>query len=77
MAYSGDSGERALTALSFHEIADVRLHREESFFIDSHLTLERGDGSIVALPLSSEHEGDVRFFETIRERIGGGDDAGS
>ncbi len=33
------------------------------------MTLELKNGGIVAFPVSSEHEGDVRFFETIRERI--------
>ena len=71
VVFQGEDGERGLTAMAFDEIADVRLDREESFFIDSQLTLDLVDGSVVAFPLSSEHEGDVRFFETVRERIGG------
>jgi len=48
----------------------VRLDREESFFVDSQVTLKLKDGRIVSFPLSSEHEGDMHFVETIRERMG-------
>ncbi len=69
VVFKGD-GAQALISVRFDEIAEVRLDREESFFLDSQITLELSDGQIVAFPLSSEHEGDVRFLERVRERIG-------
>lgn len=70
VVYSAESGAGSLTAVPFADIADVRLDREESFFVDSQVTLKLKDGRIVSFPLSSEHEGDVHFVETIRERVG-------
>ena len=70
VTFKGDGGAQALTSVRFDEIADVQLDREESFWVDSQITLKLTDGQVVAFPLSSEHKGDVRFLETVRERIG-------
>ena len=69
VVYIEDAGVQ-LTSVDFDRIADVDLDREESFFIDSQMTIELEDGSVVAFPVSSENEGDVRFYETIRKRAG-------
>ena len=70
VAYRKDRGDQALTSVRFDEIADAELQRDESFFVDSQLTLDLKEGGVVSFPVSSEHEGDVRFYQAVRARAG-------
>lgn len=66
--YSRDV-EPPLTVIYFDEIADVNLYRDDSFFFDSEIIVELNDRRPVSLSVSSERDGDVRFFEAIQSRV--------
>ncbi len=66
--YSRDV-EPPLTVMHFDEIADVTLYRDDSFLVDSEIIVELNDGRPVSLSVSSETDGDVRFFEALRSRV--------
>lgn len=72
VVYIEDAGGGPLTIVEFDQIADTDLARDESFFVDSYITLNLKDGSIVSFPVSSESDGDVRFHDALRKEIGGG-----
>ena len=57
-----------LTVVRFEDIADVQLYRDESFFVDSEIFIELSDGTPISFPVSSERDGDVRFFDAIVDR---------
>jgi len=67
--YSEAAGDEPLVRIAFEEIAEADLGREESFFIDSEITLELKDGRPISFPVSSEGSKDVRFFESIEDGI--------
>jgi hypothetical protein len=69
VVYIEGAGDSPLTVVRFDEIADMDLYREESFFEDSQITLELKDGRTVSFPVSSEVEGDQRFFDAIQQRV--------
>ena len=71
VVYSEAAGGSPLSVVRFDEIADLTLDRNESFFIDSQITLELKNGRPVSFPVSSETGGDQRFFEAIQTRVEG------
>jgi hypothetical protein len=64
--YSDVTGEEPLIKIPFDQIVDAELTRDESFFVDSEITLELKDGRPVSFPVSSEGDKDERFFEAIQ-----------
>ena len=64
-----DSLGTPLTVVPFEEIATVELFRDESFFMDSTIVIELRDGTPISFPVSSESDGDIRFFEAIEDRV--------
>jgi len=64
-----DSFQPQPSGVRFDEIADLTLDRDESFFVDSQITLELKDGQPVSFPVSSEVGGDERFFDAIKTRV--------
>lgn len=72
--YSETAGQTPLITVDFDEIAELYLDRNESFFIDSQITLELKDGRMVSFPVSSEVDRDERFFESIQSRVSRSDD---
>ena len=69
MVYSDQRGQLPSNVVEFADITDVELDRDESFFVDSTITMKLTDGSIVAFPVSSEVNGDKRFYEAICHAI--------
>ena len=67
--YIEDGRESPLTAIPFDKIADAQLSRDESFFMDSQITLETKDGEFIAFPVSSEFDRDQAFFDVIQDEI--------
>lgn len=67
--YIEGAGVKPLTAIKFDEITDLDLYRDESFFEDSEITLELEDGRPISFPVSSEADGDQRFFDEIVSRV--------
>ncbi len=67
--YIEDGRESPLTAIPFSEIADAQLSRDESFFMDSQITLETNHGEFIAFPVSSEFDRDQSFFDVIQDEI--------
>ncbi len=63
--YSDQRGRSPSHVVQFDEIADVDFHHEESFFIDSTITLELKNGLIVSFPVSSEVKGDRNFYQAV------------
>jgi hypothetical protein len=68
VVYIEGAGESPLTVVQFDEIVDMDLRRDESFFIDSEISLDLADGRTISFPVSSEVEGDQKFFDAIKER---------
>jgi len=56
-----------LTVVEFDQIKEAELDRDESFFMDSMIYIELEDGTPVSFPVSSDQDGDVRFFEEIED----------
>jgi hypothetical protein len=67
--YSESAGETPLTSVPFDAISDLEIDRNESFFIDSEITLYLKDGQVLSFPVSSEHDKDEAFFDAIRQRV--------
>lgn len=67
--YAQQKGDSALNKISFDQIADHDLYRDESFFEDSEITLRLKDGQVLSFPVSSEHDRDQKFFDAIVERV--------
>jgi hypothetical protein len=67
--YSQATGESPLAAIPFDDIVDVELYRNESFFVDSEITIYLKDGRVLSLPVSSEYDRDQQFFDAIHDRI--------
>lgn len=67
--YSEGTGRSPLNSISFEEIAEVELYRNEAFYEDSEITLLLQDGEVVSFPVSSENDRDQQFFEAIRDRL--------
>lgn len=70
VVYYSDSLSPALAAVTFDEVDTVELFRDESFFIDSELVLNLEDGTVLSFPVSSDNDGDVRFADAIKARVG-------
>ena len=68
VVYFDDAAGPPLTIIQFDEIADLELARNESFFVDSQITLILDDGSAVSFPVSSEFGKDKKFFDAIERR---------
>lgn len=66
--YSELAGASPLTTVAFEEIEDVELFRDDSFFVDSEITIHLTDGRLVSFPVSSEFDRDEDFFDAIRDR---------
>lgn len=60
-----------LRVVPMDEIVSADLYRETSFFIDSTITLELEDGSVVTFPVSSDRDGDEAFFKVIKDNMAG------
>ena len=58
-----------LISVPFDQIAEADLSRDMSLLVDSIITLSLTDGSPVAFPVSSESDGDQRFYDEIRKHI--------
>lgn len=67
VVYSDVTGDDPLIRIPFDQIVDADLAREESFFVDSEITLELRDGRPVSFPVSSEGNKDERFFEAVQD----------
>jgi len=61
-------GEPPLVATEYRDIQGLELDRDESILVDSLITLEVEDSSIV-IPVSSEKDRDIEFYEAIRSRV--------
>ena len=64
--YINDGREEPLQVIPFGQIVDVRLDRDDSFFVDSQLTLVLENGEVVSFPVSSEYDRDEDFADAIR-----------
>ncbi len=71
VTYNDDGRVTPLIEMPFGDITDIYLERDESFLIDSEITIELKDGTWVSFPVSSEHDRDEKFADEIRKRIGG------
>ena len=60
--------------LPFEEVTSLEASYDDSFFVDSTLTLGLPDGSSISFPVSSEQGGDRRVFEYIDQRRPKGDE---
>ena len=67
--YSTVTDGDPLTLIPFDEIAEVEIYRNESFLMDSEITLTMQDEAILSFPVSSEYDRDQMFFEAIQERV--------
>ena len=54
--------------LAFDEIDSLEVEFDDSFFFDSYFTVGLEDGSDITFPISSEQEGDRRFYDYLEER---------
>ncbi len=57
-----------LTKIPFDQITIANLERDESFLVDSIITLVLEKGQVLSFPVSSEYNRDVEFFDAIRDR---------
>lgn len=64
-----EDGVEPLISIPFKDIENAELERDESFFDDSVITLNLTDGQPVMFPVSSEHDGDKKFYSEIKKRI--------
>lgn len=64
IAYCQDWEEPAIL-VPFHEIYDIEFVRDESFIEDSRITLHLYDDSTVYFPVSSENDGDQKFYDRL------------
>jgi hypothetical protein len=62
--YSNSWEEPALL-LPFDKILDIEFRHDPSFFEDSQLVLELADGTSVNFPVSSDNDGDQRFYRRL------------
>jgi len=67
--YNDDGRSEPLIVVPFDEIETVTLERDESFLIDSEITLELKNGDWVYFPVSSERNRDKKFADEIKKRI--------
>ncbi len=67
--YSEYANGDALTSVGFDEINGLTLSRDTSFINDSQIYLELNDGTMLSFPVSSENDGDERFFEAIKKHV--------
>ena len=61
-------GDEPLTVIPFDQIRDASLDRDESFLLDSEITIETVDDDVISFPVSSEYDRDEAFYNEIRER---------
>ncbi len=66
--YSELAPGEPLTSISFDEIAELEIYRDESFLDDSEITLILDSGEYVFIPVSSEQGRDRKFFDAIKKR---------
>ncbi len=66
--YSPLAPGEPLTSISFDEIAELEIYRDESFLSDSEITLTLDNGEYVFVPVSSELGRDRKFFDAIIKR---------
>lgn len=60
--------EPPLATINYGDIKELDFERDESFLGDSIITVEVG-GSYIFIPVSSERDRDVDFYEAIRARV--------
>lgn len=60
--------EPPLATINYGDIKELDFERDESFLGDSIITVEV-DGSYIFIPVSSERDRDVDFYEAIRARV--------
>ncbi len=68
VVYTTLYGDDPLTAIPFDQIQDVSLDRDESFLLDSEITIDLAAGDVISFPVSSEYDRDEDFYNAIRER---------
>lgn len=61
-------GEPPLVTTAYPDIQGLEFERDESFLGDSMITVETEESYIV-IPVSSEMDRDVEFYEAIRSRV--------
>jgi hypothetical protein len=64
-----DQLDPALTVIPFAQIDSVHLSRDESFFLDSEITVMLEDGAVYNFPVSSEYDRDSVFFQEIKKHV--------
>lgn len=65
VVYDADNKASPASVVPFQEIADVRLHRESTWLLDSSITLILKDGRTVGFPVSNELDRDQDVYDTI------------
>ncbi len=70
MIYSEYANGDPLTVIEFDQIEGLNLARDTSFITDSQIYLDLKDGTPISFPVSSDNDGDERFFEAIRKKVG-------
>ncbi|WP_200975261.1 hypothetical protein [Echinicola sp. 20G] len=53
--------------IPYEQILDISFERDSSFFEDSMITLYLDDESSVYFPVSSENDGDIKYYAKLRE----------
>jgi hypothetical protein len=61
-------GEPPLVTIDYGDVQGLEFERDESFLVDSMITIETDD-SYISIPLSSEMDRDVDVYEAIRARV--------
>lgn len=57
--------------IQFKDIDSVEIQRDESFFVDSYVSVTLINGEDVSFPLSSENELDLAFLNKLQQFIDG------
>lgn len=57
------------TIIDYNEIAHLEVEYDDSFFVDSFVTVETQEGLEVVFPVSSEYGRDKKFVEHIRAHM--------
>ncbi len=55
--------------LKFHDIAELDIYRDQSFFSDSTIFVTTHAGEEYAFPLSSEKDLDERFYKALKAKV--------
>jgi hypothetical protein len=61
----GKDFEPPAIAVPYSDIVDIDFDRKPSWIEDSRITLHLGDGSTVWFPVSSDYDGDTKFYDLL------------